>query len=193
ISRLVRGCFLTRKRLKKRCSVVNTEDHFERLREYTSAFSRLGGRNILFLNESGFNLHTSINYGYYPIGISPIKHQPASKRHNLFFCAIISRTGIISTKIIDGGYNSEKFGDFLDISANVGAFSNSPILIMDNASIHKTQFILNKLEDYDVEVKILPPYSSDLNPIENCFSIINSRLDRIRPRAIYKRTIKTKS
>ncbi|KAF7685581.1 hypothetical protein CDIK_3670 [Cucumispora dikerogammari] len=30
ISRLVKGCSLTRKRLKKRCSVVNTEDHFER-------------------------------------------------------------------------------------------------------------------------------------------------------------------
>ncbi|KAF7700526.1 hypothetical protein CDIK_1035, partial [Cucumispora dikerogammari] len=109
---------------------------------------------------------------------------------NLSHSAIISRTGIISTKIIDGGYNSEKFGDFIDISASVGAFSNSPILIMDNASIHETQFILNKLEDYGVEVKFLSPYSPDLNPIENCFSIIKSRLDRIRPRAITREQLK---
>ncbi|KAF7692153.1 hypothetical protein CDIK_2505, partial [Cucumispora dikerogammari] len=64
IFRPVKGCSLTRKRLKKRCSVVNTKDHFERLREYAFAFSRLEKRNILFLDESEFNLHTSINYGY---------------------------------------------------------------------------------------------------------------------------------
>ncbi|KAF7690751.1 hypothetical protein CDIK_2669 [Cucumispora dikerogammari] len=72
ISRLVKDCSLTRKKLKKRCSVVNTEDHFERWREYAFAFSRLERRNILFLDKSGFILYTSINYGYSPLGISPI-------------------------------------------------------------------------------------------------------------------------
>ena len=34
-----------------------------------------------------------------------------------------------------------------------------------------------------VEIVFLPPYSPDLNPIENVFGEIKSKLNKIRPRA----------
>ncbi|KAG0439483.1 Histone-lysine N-methyltransferase SETMAR [Dictyocoela muelleri] len=139
------------------------------MREYAFSFSRYVGRNILFVDESGSNLHTSISYGYAPPNVRPIKHQPASKGHNISLCAIISRSTLVSSKIIDGGYNAEKYGKFIDESARFGAFRDSPILVMDNASIHNTREIISKLEVYGVEVKFLPPYSPDLFSFENFF------------------------
>ncbi|KAG0430116.1 hypothetical protein DMUE_5693 [Dictyocoela muelleri] len=188
--RMIKNCSLSRKRLKNRCSQVTKAGHFEKMREYAFSFSRYVGRNIIFVDDSGFNLHTSISYGYAPPNVSPIKHQPASKRQNISLCAIISRSTLVASKIIDGKYNAEKFGEFIDESARFGAFRDSPVLVMDNASIHKTREILNKLENYGVEVKFIPPYSPDLNPIEIFFGIVKSRLDRIRLRLMRREILK---
>jgi hypothetical protein len=41
-------------------------------------------RNILFLDESGFNLHGSQNYGYAEANRDPVIYQPNSKGKNIF-------------------------------------------------------------------------------------------------------------
>ncbi len=43
------------------------------------------------------------------------------------------------------------------------------ILVMDNLSSHKSVATLLKIESKGVEVRFLPPYSPDLNPIERSF------------------------
>ena len=45
---------------------------------------------------------------------------------------------------------------------------------MDNASIHHAHQIVESLEDLGVLVYFLPPYSPDLNPIEELFSRVKS-------------------
>jgi transposase len=44
------------------------------------------------------------------------------------------------------------------------------VLIMDNASIHKTTEFTSACEEKGIVVKYLPAYSPFLNPIENLFS-----------------------
>ena len=46
---------------------------------------------------------------------------------------------------------------------------------MDNAAIHKGEDVLENFEDHDINYKYLPPYSPDLNPIENVFGVKKSR------------------
>ena len=41
---------------------------------------------------------------------------------------------------------------------------------MDNCSIHHTQEVVSLMEEVGVVVHFLPPYSPDLNPIEEVFS-----------------------
>ena len=41
---------------------------------------------------------------------------------------------------------------------------------MDNCSIHHTQNVVSLIEEVGVFVHFLPPYSPDLNPIEEAFS-----------------------
>ena len=47
-------------------------------------------------------------------------------------------------------------------------------MIMDNASIHHADQVINSLKDLGVLVYFLPPYSPDLNPIEELFSKVKS-------------------
>ena len=43
-------------------------------------------------------------------------------------------------------------------------------MVLDNLSSHKTAMVRKTLEDYGIRTRYLPPYSPDLNPIENAFS-----------------------
>ena len=52
------------------------------------------------------------------------------------------------------------------------------VLILDNASIHKSTRLQELCEEYGVLLKFLPPYSPDFNPIEATFNDIKAWIKR---------------
>ena len=54
------------------------------------------------------------------------------------------------------------------------------VLVLDNASIHKSQYLRSICEEKGIRLEFLPPYSPDFNPIETCFSVIKSFLKKYR-------------
>ena len=52
---------------------------------------------MLFIDETGFNLHTIRNYGYSPIN-TPVKVLVKPRQRNVSLMAMISSTGIIHAK-----------------------------------------------------------------------------------------------
>ena len=44
--------------------------------------------------------------------------------------------------------------------------SNEAVIVMDNASFHKREDMLDAIEQHGCTLEFLPPYSPDLNPIE---------------------------
>ena len=52
------------------------------------------------------------------------------------------------------------------------------VLILDNASIHKSTRLRELCEEYGVLLRFLPPYSPDFNPIEATFKDIKAWIKR---------------
>jgi transposase len=52
------------------------------------------------------------------------------------------------------------------------------VLILDNASIHKSTRLRELCEQYGVELRFLPPYPPDYNPIEATFNDIKAWIKR---------------
>ena len=50
------------------------------------------------------------------------------------------------------------------------------IVVMDNLSIHKVTGIRKAIQSVGAELRYLPPYSPDLNPIELAFSKLKKLL-----------------
>ena len=53
--------------------------------------------------------------------------------------------------------------------------SDSTILILDNASIHKAKSTLERLKDLQLNQCFIPPYSSSLAPVELFFKQIKTK------------------
>lgn len=192
ISREIKLAGLSRKRLKKRSnSILSNQNAIQRQHFCRIILTKLN-RRILFLDESGFNLHTSSNYGYSPINEDAYIYQPSSKGKNISLCAIISVNGIENHKLIDGSYNKEEFCRFLVDCNQKGIFNNNPVLVMDNVAFHHSQEVRIYLDSVNVEYAFLSPYSPDLNPIENIFSWIKSKLDLYRPRSQTREILKNR-
>jgi len=55
------------------------------------------------------------------------------------------------------------------------------VIILDNATFHRKAALRLLAESADCEVLFLPPYSPDLNPIENYWGLLKARLRKILP------------
>lgn len=186
MSRDVRAAGLKRKRLRKRANVLLSERNISARRTFCAEISGRINKRILFLDESGFNLHTSCNYGYSMAGTEPVLYQPASRQKNISLLAIVSISRVDHFKLKEGAYNTESFLDFLVECNNNTVFTDNTVLVMDNVKFHHAGAVKTFLKSLNVEVIYLPPYSPDLNPIENLFSSIKANLNAIRPRASTK-------
>src|SRR5215211_1906427 len=80
-----------------------------------------------------------------------------------------------------GGRRVEHRGGLQDLpEAGAGAPSLRPgqVVVMDNLSSHKGSWVRELIEGRDCELMYLPPYSPDLNPIEEAFAKLKALLRR---------------
>ena len=60
--------------------------------------------------------------------------------------------------------------------------SKGDIVVMDNLSVHKVAGVAEAIEGVGVQVLYLPPYSSDMNPIEQVFAKLKALLRKAKER-----------
>ena len=104
VNRAVAASVLTRKRTKKRPNVVLSDEHRTRVSRFASEMEALFDHRILFLNESGFNLHTSNKYGYSMPDTNAIDYNIGNCGKNVSLCSILSASGIIYFETVIGAF-----------------------------------------------------------------------------------------
>jgi transposase len=76
--------------------------------------------------------------------------------------------------------DSAVFGDYIEqLLQHCGRWPEpNSVLVMDNASFHHTERIEQKCDDAGVKLMYLPPYSPELNPIEEFFAELKAFIKR---------------
>jgi transposase len=92
-------------------------------------------------------------------------------------------TGIAVPFVLDGPINRIAFETYVE-KVLVPELRSGDIVIMDNLSSHKGPAVREMIEAVGAELRFLPPYSPDLNPIENAFSKIKAHLRRAAERTV---------
>jgi transposase len=87
----------------------------------------------------------------------------------------ITLEGYLAYDIFHGGYNTERFNNFIRIKVlpRINPFPGlRSVLILDNASYHRSQELKDICKEAGIVLKFLPPYSPDFNPIKKLFSAL---------------------
>jgi transposase len=85
--------------------------------------------------------------------------------------------------VLDGPMNAECFKAYVE-QVLVPTLSSGDIVVMDNLSSHKGDDVRAAIEAAGAELRYLPPYSPDLNPIEQAFSKLKAQLRKHAERSI---------
>ena len=100
------------------------------------------------------------------------------QRHHIL--PAYTQDGILLARIYQGSTDSDVFEDFLgELLQWCGRWPQpKSVLVMDNASFHRSHRVEELCAEAGVILMYLPPYSPDLNPIEEFFAELKAFIRR---------------
>ena len=137
VNRAVAASGLTRKRTKKRPNVVLRDEHRTKVSRFAFEMEALFDYRILFLDESGFNLHTSNKYGYSMPDTDANDYNIVNRGRNVLLCSILAASGNLYSETVVGAFNGIVFKQFIINALGSKNLKKKDVSIMDNASIHE--------------------------------------------------------
>ncbi|KAF7684921.1 hypothetical protein CDIK_4330, partial [Cucumispora dikerogammari] len=183
INRALRKLKITVKKIHLELDRVNSPKKILQRKEYALWFNNnhiSDYSNIVFVDESSFNLHIRRTRGRSRVGLRVNIVVPTVRGRSISLICSISAVGLVYSKVIaHSTVNSDIFSTYLEEMCNYlknNLNREGVCIILDNARIHREAEILRITNSYGYSYKFLSPYSYMLNPIENAFSKIKNEV-----------------
>lgn len=153
----------------------------EKRNAYQEVIKDIPPESLVYIDESGIELTICKDRGWSSKG-SPIHAKKSGKyyeRTNIIAGYVNHKS--IAPMVFNGSCNTKLFETWVE-EFLIKELKPGQVVIMDNASFHKSPKTRELIESVDCTLIFLPPYSPDLNPIEkfwaNMKRWIRSRIDR---------------
>ena len=124
---------------------------------------------LVYIDETGLNTKMARLRGRSLKGERCRAGVPHGHWKTTTFTGALRLTGMTAPMVLDGAMNGAPFLAYVE-QALVPTLSPGDIVVMDNLPTHKAAGVREIIESADAELRYLPPYSPDLNPIEMAFS-----------------------
>lgn len=136
---------------------------------------------LVFIDETAVKTNLTRLRGRAPVGERLSGLAPFGKWRTQTFIAGLTHDGLIAPWIIEGAMNGPAFDTYIRTQL-APRLNPGTVVILDNLSTHKSPRAAQALRDKKCWFLFLPPYSPDLNPIEQAFSKLKAHLRRIGAR-----------
>jgi len=108
---------------------------------------------------------------------------PQGRWRTLTFLAALRRDRIEAPCVIDGPINGESFLAYVE-QFLVPTLRPGDIVVIDNLGSHKGKAVRQAIRTAGAKLFFLPPYSPDLNPIEQVFAKLKALLRKAAERSV---------
>lgn len=108
---------------------------------------------------------------------------PHGRWRTLTFLAALRVNRIDAPCVIDGPINGRSFLAYIE-QVLVPTLKPGDVVIMDNLGSHKGKAVRQAIRAAGAKLLFLPPYSPDLNPIEQVFAKLKTLLRKAAERTI---------
>lgn len=148
---------------------------------YACQLEGVAPEDRIYLDETGSSLNLSLDYGRSPKGERVHDEKPTAPGATVSTAAVLTGHGIEGGFLYFGTLTAKRFIAYLDVHV-LALVAGGKLLIMDNHPVHCAKAVKRFLEDHQVSFAFLPPYSPELNPIEEAFSKIKHHIRKCKPR-----------
>jgi transposase len=136
---------------------------------------------FVFLDETGAATNMARRYGWGPRGERLVDATPHGHWRTTTFVAGLRSTGIIAPLVLDGPMTGEAFRAYVE-QFLAPTLSKGDVVVMDNLGAHKVAGVREAIAAAGASILYLPPYSPDLNPIEQAFAKLKALLRKAAAR-----------
>ena len=187
ISRCIKGFFYSFKRITHLPQRARDEEVQAQRLEFCQAMTGIleHRENFFYVDEVGFQVNMRSFYGRSRVNTRAIQMTTALRSRNFTVIASMAVDCVFHYAILNGPANSDHFKEFaVELLRYIKDTTYGPaFVIMDNVAFHKRRDILQLFEtgEHEVQFRFLPPYTPQLNPIENVFSQWKSKVRSLKP------------
>jgi transposase len=154
-----------------------------RRRQWKQHQNKIPAGRLIFIDETWAKTNMTRLHGRCAKGKRLVAKVPHGHRKTLTFVAGLRCDGIIAPCVFDGPIDAESFLAWI-VQFLVPSLRPGDMVVMDNLSSHKGKAVRHAIRAAGAKLFFLPPYSPDLNPIEQAFSKLKTLLRKANARTI---------
>ena len=136
---------------------------------------------FVFVDECSTNIALSPIFARAPKGERAFGKAPRNWGKNVSLVCAIDAGGVKPSMSVEGAVDGKAFEAYVEHFL-APTLKRGQIVVMDNLSVHKSRRIERLVEEAGCDLLFLPPYSPDLNPIEEAFSKVKGTLRKVGAR-----------
>ena len=144
---------------------------------------KLDPTRLVFIDETWAKTNMTRRHGRCARGRRLAAKVPHGRWRTLTFLAALRVNRIDAPCVIDGPINGRSFLAYIE-QVLVPTLKPGDVVIMDNLGSHKGKAVRQAIRAAGAKLLFLPPYSPDLNPIEQVFAKLKTLLRKAAERTI---------
>jgi transposase/transposase-like protein len=138
---------------------------------------------LVFIDETGASTNLARKGGRCQRGRRLRIGVPHGHYKTVTLVAGIRLRGLVAAKTYDRPINAALFEEWVE-NCLIPTLSKGDVVVMDNLPAHKGPRVEEMIKAAGAELRYLPPYSPDMNPIEKAFSKLKAHLRKIAERTV---------
>jgi transposase len=137
----------------------------------------------VFIDETWAKDNMARLHGRCPRGQRLLGKVPLARWTTTTFVAALRHDRLTAPMVLDRPINGAWFEAYVE-QVLVPTLKRGDIVVIDNLGSHKSDAVRHAIEGAGAILRLLPPYSPDLNPIEMAFSKLKAHLRKAAERSV---------
>jgi transposase len=135
----------------------------------------------VFIDECGVTTDLLRRYGRRRRGVRLRDHTPCGHWETHTIVAALRPDGLTAPAVFDGPIDNASFLAYVE-QVLAPTLRRGDVVVLDNLAVHKQPAVRAAIEATGAQIRFLPPYSPDFNPIEMAFAKLKAFMRAARPR-----------
>jgi transposase len=166
---------ISRKKKVLHASEQDRPDVQAKRRQWRRKSRRLSAKHLIFIDETGISTRMHRDHGRAPVGERVIGAIPEMNYQSSTLMGSLRLNGQFESIVYTGGTDIPTVLTFIE-STLAPTLKPGDIVVWDNLRAHRSPAVVHAIERTGASVYNLPPYSPDLNPIEQLWSKVKNLL-----------------